>query len=100
MRGWGHVADIERFDVGGMIEHVGELRSELLELLRRDVNARQPGDVRDLVRGQPLRHATEAKRVISRSLYRRARTHPTREWPTQRPTPSSARSARSSRRSR
>ncbi len=51
MRGRGHVGDIQRFDVRGVLEHRRELRREQFELFFGQLEAGELGDVHDVVAG-------------------------------------------------
>ena len=51
-----HALDVERLDVGRMLEHSGQLGGKPLELVVRKGEARQAGDVRYVVLGNGLGH--------------------------------------------
>ena len=56
VRGRRHVVEVERLDVGGVVEHRGELPGEGLELVVGQLEPGQAGDVRDLVGGDAASH--------------------------------------------
>ena len=50
------VGDVERLDVGGVVEHGGELAGEHVELVVGQPQAGEPGHVGDVVAGDALGH--------------------------------------------
>src|SRR5215207_5057277 len=54
-----HVGEVEGVDVGEVLEHVAELGGGRLELVRRELEPSQPGNLGDDVAGDPFRHDAE-----------------------------------------